>query len=158
MAPALPGHPLRARAVIGRDPSAPPEAAVVGGGPAGSVTALLLARAGFRVTLFDRAHFPRPKPCGECLNPGAVRGNHFHPRQKEFIIFLGPQGKLVTVDSITKDRSETIIEGKGCPLITVPPKVIHAVKNISGEVCYLLCYNDKPLDLEKDVIRETILT
>ena len=91
------------------------------------------------------------------LNPGAVRGNHFHPRQKEFIIFLGPRGKLVTVDSVTKDRSETIIEGKGCPLITVPPKVIHAVKNISSEVAYLLCYNDKPLDLEKDVIRKIIL-
>jgi dTDP-4-dehydrorhamnose 3,5-epimerase-like enzyme len=92
------------------------------------------------------------------LNPGAVRGNHFHPRQKEFIIFLGSQGKLVTVDSVTKDRSETIIEGKGCPLITVPSKVIHAIKNISNQVCYLLCYNDTPLDLEKDVIREIILT
>jgi len=45
---------------------------VVGAGPAGSTTALLLARRGYRVVLADRAHFPRPKPCGEYLNPGAV--------------------------------------------------------------------------------------
>ncbi|MDQ7858635.1 MAG: FAD-dependent oxidoreductase [Armatimonadota bacterium] len=45
---------------------------VVGGGPAGAATALLLARRGHRVALVDRARFPRPKPCGEYLNPSAV--------------------------------------------------------------------------------------
>jgi menaquinone-9 beta-reductase len=45
---------------------------VVGGGPAGAVTAGLLARRGLKVLLLDAARFPRPKPCGECLNPGAV--------------------------------------------------------------------------------------
>lgn len=45
---------------------------IVGAGPAGSATALLLARRGHRVLMVDRARFPRPKPCGEYLNPGAV--------------------------------------------------------------------------------------
>ncbi|MCL6552889.1 MAG: FAD-dependent oxidoreductase [Firmicutes bacterium] len=45
---------------------------VVGAGPAGSATALRLARAGVRVTIVDRAVFPRFKPCGEYLNPAAV--------------------------------------------------------------------------------------
>ncbi|MDQ3811625.1 MAG: NAD(P)/FAD-dependent oxidoreductase, partial [Chloroflexota bacterium] len=49
------------------------DAIVVGGGPAGSATALLLARAGRRVVLIDRARFPRRKPCAEYLSPGAVR-------------------------------------------------------------------------------------
>jgi flavin-dependent dehydrogenase len=44
---------------------------VVGAGPAGSVTALLLARAGVRVLLLDRHAFPRAKPCGDCLSAGA---------------------------------------------------------------------------------------
>ncbi len=44
---------------------------VVGGGPAGSVTAMLLARAGYQVTLLERQRFPRAKPCGDCLSPGA---------------------------------------------------------------------------------------
>ena len=44
---------------------------IVGAGPAGSVTALLLARAGVRVLLVDRHVFPRAKPCGDCLSAGA---------------------------------------------------------------------------------------
>lgn len=45
---------------------------VVGAGPAGSTVAGLLAERGWAVRLLDRARFPRPKPCGECVNPGAV--------------------------------------------------------------------------------------
>lgn len=45
---------------------------IAGAGPAGSLAALLLARAGLRVRLFDRARFPRHKLCGDTLNPGAL--------------------------------------------------------------------------------------
>lgn len=45
---------------------------VVGAGPAGSTTALLLARQGWSVALLDRAAFPRAKPCGDCISAGAV--------------------------------------------------------------------------------------
>jgi len=45
---------------------------VVGAGPAGSIAALVLARAGVRVRLIDRARFPRAKLCGDTLNPGAL--------------------------------------------------------------------------------------
>ncbi len=46
---------------------------VVGGGPAGAIAALTLARHGVAVRLFDRAVFPRDKLCGDSLNPGALR-------------------------------------------------------------------------------------
>lgn len=49
-----------------------PDLLVVGGGPAGATLAGLAARAGARVLVVDAAYFPRPKACGECLNPGAV--------------------------------------------------------------------------------------
>lgn len=48
------------------------DAVVCGAGPAGSLTALLLARAGLRVLLLDRARFPRHKLCGDTVNPGAL--------------------------------------------------------------------------------------
>ena len=46
---------------------------VVGGGPAGSTTALRLAEAGASVLLVDKARFPRDKPCGGGLTMRAVR-------------------------------------------------------------------------------------
>jgi geranylgeranyl reductase family protein len=49
------------------------DAVVVGAGPAGSATGLLLARAGVRVLLLDRARFPREKPCSEYLSPESTR-------------------------------------------------------------------------------------
>jgi geranylgeranyl reductase family protein len=45
---------------------------IAGAGPAGSVAALVLARAGARVLLLDRETFPRDKLCGDTVNPGAV--------------------------------------------------------------------------------------
>ncbi|MDB5325916.1 MAG: flavin-dependent dehydrogenase [Phycisphaerales bacterium] len=41
---------------------------VIGGGPAGSLAAKLLARAGVAVTVVEQHRFPRDKVCGECLS------------------------------------------------------------------------------------------
>ncbi len=49
------------------------DVAVIGAGPAGSVTAIHLARGGARVLLVDKATFPRDKPCGGGLTLRAVR-------------------------------------------------------------------------------------
>ena len=48
------------------------DAIVVGAGPAGSMAALVLAQAGVKVRVIDRALFPRDKLCGDTLNPGAL--------------------------------------------------------------------------------------
>jgi geranylgeranyl reductase family protein len=45
---------------------------VVGGGPAGSIAALVLARRGVRVTLLEAGHYPRDKVCGDGLIPDAL--------------------------------------------------------------------------------------
>jgi menaquinone-9 beta-reductase len=45
---------------------------VAGAGPAGSIAALVLARAGARVLIIDREAFPRDKLCGDTVNPGAI--------------------------------------------------------------------------------------
>jgi len=43
------------------------DAIVVGGGPAGSTAAILLAQAGWSVALVEKQSFPRRKVCGECI-------------------------------------------------------------------------------------------
>jgi menaquinone-9 beta-reductase len=45
---------------------------IVGAGPAGAVAGFVLARAGARVRLIDRAAFPRDKLCGDTINPGTL--------------------------------------------------------------------------------------
>jgi geranylgeranyl reductase family protein len=49
------------------------DAVVVGAGPGGSIAALVLARAGARVALVDKAVFPRAKACGDLVGPRGVR-------------------------------------------------------------------------------------
>ena len=49
------------------------DALVVGAGPAGSSTAIHLARAGAQVLVADKASFPRDKPCGGGLTGRALK-------------------------------------------------------------------------------------
>jgi flavin-dependent dehydrogenase len=48
------------------------EVLVIGGGPAGTATAIMLAAAGIEVVLVEQQEFPRQKVCGECLSAGAL--------------------------------------------------------------------------------------
>lgn len=46
---------------------------VAGAGPAGSITAAVLARGGARVALVDKARFPRDKACGDLVGPRGLQ-------------------------------------------------------------------------------------
>lgn len=48
------------------------DALVIGAGPAGSATAILLARAGWEVILVEQDAYPRRKVCGECLGVASL--------------------------------------------------------------------------------------
>ena len=50
----------------------PVDALIAGCGPAGSATAIHLARLGYDVTVVEQSAFPRTKVCGEYLNAGAL--------------------------------------------------------------------------------------
>ena len=45
---------------------------IAGAGPAGAMAARMLARAGLRVALCDKAAFPREKTCGDALIPDSI--------------------------------------------------------------------------------------
>jgi flavin-dependent dehydrogenase len=73
---------------------------IAGAGPAGSLTALRLARAGARVLLVDRARFPRDKLCGDTLNPGALR-------------LLDGAGLRTRVEAVSHPLEGMLITGNG---------------------------------------------
>ena len=77
---------------------------IAGGGPAGAMAAIVLARAGLRVRVFDRERFPRPKLCGDTLNPGGCRTLQqyvpidsliAHARPIDGMLLTGPHGVRV---------------------------------------------------------------
>ncbi len=49
------------------------EVVIVGGGPAGAVTGMLLARSGHDVLLLERRSLPRRKACGDCISAGTTQ-------------------------------------------------------------------------------------
>jgi geranylgeranyl reductase family protein len=81
---------------------------VIGGGPAGSATATLLARAGLAVVLLDRRRFPRDKPCAEYLSPacedvlqrlGALERLEQHGlRRARGMTLISPSGWRCTIE------------------------------------------------------------
>jgi geranylgeranyl reductase family protein len=48
------------------------DAIIIGGGPAGSTAALYAQRAGLKVLLLDKKHFPRDKICGDAISGKSI--------------------------------------------------------------------------------------
>ena len=80
---------------------------IVGAGPAGSVAGAILARAGARVRIVDRATFPRDKLCGDTVNPGTLA------RLRALDLDAGIEERSLRVDGmrVTGERG-VAIEGR----------------------------------------------
>ena len=93
------------------------DALVVGAGPAGSMAARALAKAGARTLLVERSAFPRWKVCGACLNGHALASlcaaglGSLVPRQGAVPLdafelrFRGRSTKLSLPDGVALSRS-----------------------------------------------------
>jgi len=83
------------------------DVAIAGAGPAGSLAAAILATAGLRVSVFDRARFPRHKLCGDTLNPGALAVIRRHADVASLIATSEPiDGMLLTGPGGVRVRGE----------------------------------------------------
>ncbi|QKK09726.1 MAG: hypothetical protein HND58_17205 [Planctomycetota bacterium] len=86
------------------------DAVVVGAGPAGGVTAAILASRGMRTLLVDRARFPRQKLCGGCLAPAGM----------QVLDRLGITQHLPRLDSLRLESLRIIARGVSHDLPIMP--------------------------------------
>jgi dTDP-4-dehydrorhamnose 3,5-epimerase-like enzyme len=64
------------------------------------------------------------------VEPGGIRANHYHTDKTERTVVISGKARLICVDTRTKKRSETILDGDKPSLVTIPPEVAHAFVNI----------------------------
>jgi flavin-dependent dehydrogenase len=80
---------------------------IIGGGPGGSIAAVVLARRGHRVTVLEQHRFPRDKVCGECLSAlgiGVLRSldliapvEALRPARMRRAVLLSPSGRCAAI-------------------------------------------------------------
>jgi flavin-dependent dehydrogenase len=96
------------------------DALVIGGGPAGATTALLLAKAGWSVGLVEKTSFPRGKVCGEFLSGTNLPLLRHMGLADSFLEFAGPEvrqvgvftGNHVVTAKMPRPRTRDGIEGE----------------------------------------------
>lgn len=81
--------------------------AVVGAGPAGASAGYHLASRGHRVTLFDRAAFPRPKVCGDWIAEGSVQALADSGLGPDALVRAASEHAVVSGSRVASPRGET---------------------------------------------------
>ncbi len=125
----------------------PYDVAIVGAGPAGSASAILLARAGWRVALVDRATFPRDKPCAEYLSPAAEplltnlgvmdQLEALHPARLRGFRIFAPNGSVIQGDfAATRDtEGRSLFEtGLAIPRLRLDANLVDAARAAGAEL------------------------
>ncbi len=84
------------------------DAIIIGGGPGGAVAGMVLAGAGWDVTIVEQHRFPRDKVCGECISDLGLevltrlgmlpRLGRFAPAVLRRVVFYGPGPEKLEID------------------------------------------------------------
>jgi flavin-dependent dehydrogenase len=81
--------------------------AIVGAGPAGASAGYHLSSRGHRVTLFDRASFPRPKVCGDWIAEGSVEALAASGLDPDALLGAASEHAVVRGSRVASPRGET---------------------------------------------------
>lgn len=91
------------------------------------------------------------------IKPGEIRGNHYHLKRQEWFFIAAGEAEISLEDIKTKKKIHLKVSAKKPQVVTIFPKIAHAVKNIGKEVVYLVSaqndiYNHKKPDSVSKII------
>jgi oxalate decarboxylase/phosphoglucose isomerase-like protein (cupin superfamily) len=79
------------------------------------------------------------------LEPGFVRGNHFHQEKREILIVEHDgEWALYWDDGPAEAPQERVFERAGAVTVLVPPGSAHAIENRGGGTMRLVSISDRP--------------
>ena len=73
------------------------------------------------------------------LEPGAVRGNHYHPGSAEYVFVWGGNGEVVWQDGSGRTVTEEAVPTTPT-VFEIPAGIVHAVVNTGDRTLYLIAY------------------
>ncbi len=92
------------------------------------------------------------------IKPSEVRGNHYHFNKTEWFLVIGGRAEFCLEDSKTKEKIRLTLGPQKPKVITVFPKIAHAVRNIDNKTIYFIeadsgIYNHKKPDATPYLIK-----
>lgn len=91
------------------------------------------------------------------MEPGAIRGNHYHRVQTEAVCVLGANIQVMAFKKDTGERHEQVTGDDTPSLFVISPNVTHAFFNPSNQAGHLVCFADQLFDPENpDVVTDII--
>lgn len=72
------------------------------------------------------------------IEPGHIRGNHYHLKRTEWFFILKGEGRLYLKDLKSNRKKIIKVSEKLKRTIEIPPFVAHALKNTGRETLYLV--------------------
>ena len=85
------------------------------------------------------------------IYPGQVRGNHYHEKTNEFLYIFAGNGEFIWEED--GGLKSHIVHGTPT-VITIPPGIKHAFRNLGEDIVYLLAVRDGEFDPKNpDIVR-----
>lgn len=78
------------------------------------------------------------------IQPGTIRGNHYHQKKPEWMGILNGEIKLNLEDVSTKEKKEILINAnENIYRVRIGTNIAHCVKNIGPNLVILIAYTSK---------------
>jgi oxalate decarboxylase/phosphoglucose isomerase-like protein (cupin superfamily) len=90
------------------------------------------------------------------MEPGTIRGNHFHPQVTEWLLFCGGPVLLAWQDPDSEAIKKILFKNNET-LVIIPPKVKHAVKNVGDQTLYLVAFRSPALSPQEPEVLPSLL-